>query len=209
MGRTRGALKRTTNKQKRGPLSFRSKQQKCELESLALANADSLRQLLRVTVFSTKSTISPDDLERETGGPGRGKDFSVTYSSESSIRAPHRQRPGSSHGSGGSFLLLPSCQCCLMKLWYYAFLVKCPPWKVISATINVMDAGDTTAFYIKLNCFHFSAAVSCILAGLWSPCLARIFPPKVNHSCEESLGGKLCSVAISCWFALSPPQLSF
>lgn len=86
--------------------------------------------------------------------------------------------------SAFSSLSLPPC--CLMIPWCYAFLVKCPPWKVIFVTINVMDAGDTTC---KRKCFHLSVAISslpgCTLQ-LARICLWSLLP-NVNLNWEESL----------------------
>lgn len=56
--------------------------------------------------------------------------------------------------------------------------------------INVMDAGDAPAFYIKLDCFHFSATISllpgCALEVLFGQDLRSLLP-NGNLCWEESL----------------------
>lgn len=125
-------------------------------------SADSLRSGLRIAIFSgvdCKAWLAAERGRREVP---RGKVISWSFlqgwvaNLGCKLRSVSVRSPCSFSDSLFSLcaVLLPT------QTLIWCLSVKYPPWKVIFVTINLMDARDTTAFCIKLNCFHFSTAIS-------------------------------------------------
>jgi len=129
-------------------------------EPEAGGSADSLRLGLRIAIFSLEWTVRHGWLQREEREVPRGKVISWSfYKGEWLIWAANW---GLSQSEAPILSLIHYFLCAVLsnQTLIWCLSVKYPPWKVIFVTINLMDARDTTAFYIKLNCFHFSTAIS-------------------------------------------------